>query len=202
MSVVRVTLLLLSLVSLASFTGCVGPMGCAPNACGPVAFGGGGCGQCNDCSGCGELYVDPWINHPADVCDPCDCCGNFNGQSCGKCRPMFSGFRSLWGYRCDDGGAGGCDTGCDVGCGAGGCDVGCGAGGCDAGGCTTCGGATTGQHHGSINFSRGVPTLAEPTIVEVSPRITSTTVGEPERTRKIFRPRGAVANSGTPQPIR
>ena len=193
MSVVRVATVILSLMSLASFTGCVGPMGCAPNACGPLAFG-GGCGQCDECSGCGELYVDPWINHPADVCDPCDCCGNFNGQSCGKCRPMFSGFRSLWGYRCDDGCDGGCDVTCD-----GGCDAGCGAGGCDGGGCSSCGGAAMGEHYSAINFSGGQPTLAEPTIVEVSPRITSTpahTVAEPERTRKIFRPRGTVANSG------
>lgn len=75
-------------------TGCCGPMMC---------------GSCN--SGCGEIYIDPWINEPAG-CDPCDSCGNYNGQSCGSCRPVLSGLATLWGYRYDahcDGG-GGCDS--------------------------------------------------------------------------------------------
>ncbi|WP_235908449.1 hypothetical protein [Roseiconus nitratireducens] len=82
--------------------GCVGPMGAG--CCGPAVTG--SCdGQCDSCTGCGELYVDPWINQPADCVDPCDACGNYNGQSCGKCRSVFAGFKSLWGYRC------GCDPG-------------------------------------------------------------------------------------------
>lgn len=95
-------------------TGCVGPMACGPHARGPLSLN--HCDGCGDCNGCGELYIDPWINHPAQCGDPCDQCGNFNGQSCGKCRSVFSGIRSLWGYRC------GVDDGCD-------------SGACDAGGC-------------------------------------------------------------------
>ena len=125
--------------------GCVGPIGhggcgsnaCGPNACGPGACGHGGCGS--GCSGCGELYIDPWINDPADCCDPCDCCGNHNGQSCGKCRSIFSGAKCLWGYRCGNEGACG-DASCDGAC-DGGCDAGCGAApncGCDGLGCGEC----------------------------------------------------------------
>lgn len=99
-------------------TGCVGPMGggccntnggavCGAKFCDSCDSGCGDptCVGCDSCTGCGELYVDPWINHPADCVDPCDSCGNFNGQSCGKCRPIFAGFKTLWGYRC------GCDPG-------------------------------------------------------------------------------------------
>ena len=102
-------LLLVGWIAVA-MTGCVGPMGAG--CCGPMGgqglcdtgcAGGDACGGCNSCTGCGELYIDPWINHPADCVDPCDGCGNYNGQSCGKCRSIFSGVASLWGYRC------GCD---------------------------------------------------------------------------------------------
>jgi len=80
-------LVLLGLIAI-GLTGCVGPMGAG----------------CRDsCTGCGELYIDPWINHPADCTDPCDSCGNYNGQTCGQCRSIFAGAKSLWGYRC------GCD---------------------------------------------------------------------------------------------
>ncbi|QDT10330.1 hypothetical protein [Planctomycetes bacterium K23_9] len=126
-----------------------GPLG---GCCGPASAS-----HSDACTGCGELYVDPWINHPADCVDPCDTCGNFNGQSCGKCRPIFGGIRSLWGYRCGDdceecvgpvcfngrcgalNGGGGC--GCDGGC-SGGCD-----GGCDSGGCS-CGSEVVGPSCG------------------------------------------------------
>lgn len=94
--------------------GCCGPMW-QPSGCGS-ACGTAACGTCDDgcgsCGGCGELYIDPWINHPPDCCDPCDSCGNFNGQSCGKCRGVFAGVKSLWGYQCVDGSAN-CDGGCD-----------------------------------------------------------------------------------------
>lgn len=93
-------------------SGCVGPMGAGccgtpggPGFCDSSGCGDASCGGCDSCTGCGELYIDPWINHPADCVDPCDVCGNHNGQSCGKCRSVFSGMRSLWGYRC------GCDPG-------------------------------------------------------------------------------------------
>lgn len=131
--------------------GCCGPMwnhgGCA-GAC-----SGGSCDGCGACDGCGELYIDPWINEPADCHDPCDSCGNFNGQSCGKCRPIFAGVKSLWGYRCDDGCSGGC---------AGGCDGGCVGGSCDSGGDCGCGGhgslQPTGRYAGG--YTEGEPTFA------------------------------------------
>mgnify|MGYP003662847603 CR=1 FL=1 len=108
--------------ALVSLVGCVGPMACPPgvgcdSGCGSLAQGCGG-----NCNGCGELYIDPWINHPADVCDPCDVCGNHNGQSCGKCRSVFDGVATMWGYRCGN------DCGCDDNA-------------CDAGPCPGCGGA-------------------------------------------------------------
>ncbi len=122
-------LLLILIAATAVSTGCVGPLGgpampgrrgqCAD--CYPVDFhpvqcqdkcGGGGCGPCR---GCGELYVDPWINHPPTI-DPCDSCGNHNGGTCGACRPTLRGFKTLWGYRCD---------GCPGPCESGGCDGGC-----------------------------------------------------------------------------
>lgn len=144
---------LLLALSLTLTIGCCGPMwnhgGCA-GACS------GGCSDgCGACDGCGELYIDPWINDPADCRDPCDSCGNFNGQSCGKCRPVFAGLKSLWGYRCDDGCSGGCDGGC-----SGSCDGGCDSGSC--GGDCGCGGAgslrPTGQYVGG--YSEGEPTYA------------------------------------------
>ena len=118
-------LLSFGLIALAitSLTGCVGPMACPPGCggCDGGGCGGGGCSpfasacSAGACSGCGELYIDPWINHPADTCDPCDVCGNHNGQSCGKCRSVFDGVATMWGYRC----ASGCDdcveTACDAG---------------------------------------------------------------------------------------
>ena len=128
-------------LALLGFAGCVGP-----NAHGPL---GGCCGPSvasnnNACTGCGELYVDPWINEPADCVDPCDTCGNYNGQSCGKCRPIFEGVKNLWGYRCGDD-CGVCsDPGCAVSCGRGllgGDGCGCGSKICGpSAGCDSCGG--------------------------------------------------------------
>ena len=134
MSLLQSTCALVACFTLFASTGCVGPMACGPcGSCGPVGLN--ACGGCEDCSGCGELYIDPWINEPANCTDPCDQCGNYNGQSCGKCRSIFDGFPSLWGYRCDSG----CDS-----CGVADCRGGCGpSAGCDAGcgGCDSCGGA-------------------------------------------------------------
>ncbi len=200
MKSLRVVVFVFCLSSLASFTGCVGPMACAPL--------GGGCGSCDSCNGCGEVYIDPWINHPADQCDPCDCCGNYNGQSCGRCRPMFSGVTSLWGYKqdgcdggCDSCGGGGC--GCEVGCGA---DVGCGCGteaGCGlegghevgGGGCASCSG---GDHYSAIRY-RGDHAHGEPTIAE-GQAIQNSSVAhsyQPQHTRKIFNPKSNVASKPT-----
>jgi hypothetical protein len=51
-------------------------------------------------SGCGELYVDEWLNDPPDCCDPCDNCGNWigpHGSNMGQPRPLHRG--NLWGQR-------------------------------------------------------------------------------------------------------
>ncbi len=152
-------------LSLCWMTGCVGPLACGPTgSCGPLALN--SCDGCGECEGCGELYIDPWINHPADTCDPCDRCGNFNGQSCGKCRSVFGGLASLWGYRCDGGYV---DTGC---------------GGCDGAGCDSCGDS------GGAVYLSGTPTPAAG-VVEVIPAGEAPYV--PHRTRKIFRSRQSVA---------
>ena len=164
-------------------TGCVGPLACGPTGdCGPVAFS--SCDGCGDCEGCGELYIDPWINHPADVCDPCDRCGNYNGQSCGKCRSVFSGIASLWGYRCD------------VGCGCG--DVSC--GGCDGviDGCCgdSCDGCDSGCVSSEVTHLTGEPTPA----AEVVKVVPTERPYRPSRTRKIFRGDSTLAE-GPPQAI-
>lgn len=170
---------------------CVGPLACGPGgAFGPIGLN--TCDGCGECGGCGELYIDPWINEPADCCDPCDRCGNYNGQSCGKCRSVFSGFASLWGYRCDppcDGcGVAGCGGGCDAipvdaGCGlepACGCEPGC--------GCESCG---------------GVPVVGERVISMAQPPMLTRPMAkakpvphpyQPRRTRQIFTPRGEIAD--------
>ncbi|MGB7326268.1 MAG: hypothetical protein WBD31_15445 [Rubripirellula sp.] len=174
-------------------TGCVGPMACGPNgANGPLAIN--SCGGCGDCEGCGELYIDPWINEPANCVDPCDKCGNHNGQSCGKCRSVFSGFESLWGYRCNDGcdscGSASCGGGCcppisggALGGGPGDCDSGCGcASGCD-GGCESCG--------GQDSVYIGGDEMMPPTeYIESTP----TRAYAPSRSRQIFQPRGGFGS--------
>ncbi len=161
---------------------CVGPMTCGPDGRhGPIAFG-SSCGGCGDCDGCGELYIDPWINHPADACDPCDRCGNYSGQSCGQCRSVFDGFATLWGYRCDPP----C-TGCGVATCDGGCDAMIVDSGCDAGcvGCASCG----------IEPSEVIEVTRQPTrakrIVEAVP--VEAVPYQPSRTRKIFQPRPSIA---------
>jgi len=178
-------------------SGCCGPMscgtrGCGGNSSGPLMVGGPSCG--GGCDGCGETYVDEWINHPPS-CDNCDSCGNHNGQSCGSCRPMFDGIKSLWGYRRDCG----CESTCgaDQACGSsGGCDT------CSGGGCSSCGG---GQHyagghvsHSYVDSSGGIPmphqTSGSPTIVETKPAIKAY---QPTRTKQIFRPKGSVAGSNS-----
>lgn len=203
-----------------SLSGCVGPMACGPTGCdahGPVAWN--DCGGCGDCGSCDEWYIDPWINHPADACDPCDGCGNYNGQSCGKCRPMFSGYKSLWGYRRDPGPPS-CDAGACHGGGCRGCDS------CDAAPMPT--GSTLRRipHSGSRH---GVPTPApeviwededwgdaDPEAVPLPPKPATNgpaangpaTDGPnaddqsrtaPRRTRQIFRSRAGIAGNA-PRP--
>ncbi|TWT76738.1 hypothetical protein CA13_72360 [Planctomycetes bacterium CA13] len=188
MSLLRKLSLVVLSVSLLGATGCVTPFGCGPTGCGsgscdgesygPIAFGGYGCGcsdGCGDCEGCGELYVDPWINEPADCCDPCDQCGNHNGQSCGKCRSVFSGVESLWGYRCGDD----CNSG--QACGSYACGRAC--GGCD--GCDSCVGET---------YISGVPMPKSHIVVEGE--VTEQPY-QPSRQRKIFNPKPQVAAGRT-----
>ncbi|TWU66563.1 MULTISPECIES: hypothetical protein [Crateriforma] len=211
----RITLIAgaLALFSLTGITGCVGPMGCGPMGCdsggcdagGPIILGHANTG-CQSCSDCGELYVDPWINHPADACDPCDVCGNYNGQSCGKCRSVFGGIAHLWGYRCDGGCDGGCDScqvpmghgalyagsscGCETACDCGvepacGMEPACGVESC--GGCASCGGGHIADgaviSDGSVIVEHGSTQrhLAKPY--------------RPARTRQIFRSRAAEVTS-------
>jgi hypothetical protein len=206
-------------VMICSMTGCVSPVGCGPcGARGPLAFN--NCDGCGQCEGCGELYIDPWINEPADACDPCDRCGNYNGQSCGKCRSVFDGFASLWGYRCDPPcdtagpctlcGGGGCDGGCgaeascgvEVGCGV---EAGCGfepACGCEPGcGCESCssGGSSGGSFEtfgavNSIGSDRAISFDPDPTPAKrISTAKPSPEPYRPTRSRQIFKPRGTVA---------
>ena len=174
--------------------GACSQVGCVDGACGHV---GATCGGCGDCNGCGELYIDPWINHPADCCDPCDQCGNFNGQSCGKCRSIFFGAVSLWGYRYGD-------SGCD-GCGHGGCDGGClPVDRCDGAcgdGCDSCCGSGLAVESEIYEGDGQVIQMVEPApsqqIVEVYPQDSHYI---PHRTKRIFRARPDVA-SGEPGSI-
>ena len=207
--------------SLALFlTGCCGfPGPCGPGTCGGDACGGGSCGPvafgnicgdgCGECEGCGELYIDPWINHPADACDPCDCCGNHNGQSCGKCRSVFDGVASLWGYRCGDQGCGCGDTSCGGDCGTG---FSCGDGACGGGDCLACNtdshindtqitSRNGGSHNDSEVYISGEPTPSgnDDIIVESQP---SQTPYKPHRERKIFRAKPEFAGRSTERPSR
>ncbi|WP_428304561.1 hypothetical protein [Lacipirellula sp.] len=54
--------------------------GCT-DACGE---GCSGCSKCaakglSGCTGCGERYWCDWYNHPPQLCEPCDCHGNYTG---------------------------------------------------------------------------------------------------------------------------
>lgn len=166
--------------------------------CGPVMLG-----SCD--SGCGEVYIDPWINEPPQS-DPCDSCGNYNGQSCGSCRPMFSGLATLWGYRYESG----CDSGCDS-CGHDfepACGIEAPCGGCDScvgpvepacgieapcGGCDSCSGGATGYVQ-SQPVKRAQP-LPGYSVVETDPLESSrVTVPQP---RRVSRGHASPRRSGT-----
>lgn len=108
-------------------TGCVcvtgsgecGAIGCAGSPCdscaspnefyagGPLSgiVGWNGAAGCNSCSsGCGEMYVDEWLNEPPVV----DNCGCGECRTCGR-QPIRSLLRILWG----DSYCGSCETHCD-----------------------------------------------------------------------------------------
>lgn len=178
--------------ALICFTGCcTRPMICPNGAGGPLAFG-STCAGCDQCDGCGELYVDPWINHPAERCDPCDGCGNYNGQSCGKCRSVFGGFPTLWGYRSTP-------VGCD-GCGVAGCAGTCheGLSGCDScdSGCSGCQGEILNMDPMEVPHAGGqAMRIVEPTpagkVIVAQP---SDSRYQPHRSRQIFRDRQNLAS--------
>lgn len=143
MKVAHLVLLLLSCSSF-SLTGCVGMRSCSV----------GGAMSCS--GGCGEIYVDEYLNHPP-VCDPCgsscdggcDSCGTASscgggcGGSCGggcggtdfigaqgtPCRPILARLSKFWGVKYVPASCGNCGVdGCQS-CG---------------GGCDTCGDAGSG----------------------------------------------------------
>lgn len=98
--------------------------GCACGPCGPMMSGGcstGGCGEAamvgprltpgllagSSCrAGCGEVYVDEWLNEPP-VADNCGGCGGCS--SCGERQPIRTALRLLWGTPYQ----GSCDGACD-----------------------------------------------------------------------------------------
>lgn len=209
-----------SLAILILGSGCVGPMACGPMGCGgPIVAAHGDCGSgCGDaCNGCGEHYYDEWINHPPSCTDPCDSCGNYQGQSCHACRPILSGFKSIWGYRCDPPPVGCASAGCDnLGC-RDGCEPACGCESCDSG-CSTCGSHPAGlQHfegHGDVimesvpmnaphemHFEAPIQTQSgmshEPRIVRNPANVKPI---QPQRSRQIFRARDPNAARGTTTP--
>jgi hypothetical protein len=215
-------LLAASLAILTLGSGCVGPMACGPMGCsGPFVAAHGKCGSgCGDaCNGCGERYYDEWINHPPSCSEPCDSCGNYQGQSCHACRPILSGFKSIWGYRCDPPPVGCARAGCDqLGC-RGGCESGCGvescAGGCDSG-CSSCGGEHRGGGHpygmphdgmmdqipAEVPYNSPIDSqsgrLSQPRIVRGSATVKSF---QPQRSRQIFQARdpNAARDIGVPR---
>ncbi|WP_164104186.1 hypothetical protein [Candidatus Laterigemmans baculatus] len=180
-------------------TGCCGPM--LAKACR---------------SGCGEVYVDPWINEPFH--DPCGSCGNYNGQSCGSCRVPYAGVKTVWGYRYDSGcdscdGCSSCGGGCDScgghepNCGAEigwGGEVGCGAevtcgletgtGSCS--GCASCGGGSLGYVDTPVPY--GEPTIIGESIIESDPHEAARVV-MPEA-RRVYRDAPAPRRAPTSRP--
>lgn len=208
-----------ALVILTLGSGCVGPMACGPMGCsGPfvAAHGNGGSGCGDSCNGCGERYYDEWFNHPPSCTDPCDSCGNYHGQSCHACRPILSGFKSIWGYRCDPPPVGCARAGCDnLGC-RGACEPGCGVEGCDSG-CSTCGGGHAGGHHHGVrmgpvpmngphemHYEEPLHSQSSMSSMSSQPRIVRGSADvkpfQPQRSRQIFQARDPNAARGTGVP--
>lgn len=198
------SLAVLSMLTLVSL-GCCGPLACGPAGCnGPVGVPAPSCGGCGDCDGCGELYIDPWINEPAACSDPCDSCGNYNGQTCGSCRPVFSGIATLWGYRYDGGcGCGSHRTSCDGG--ISGYDGGSPTGGCDCGGHghVMDGGQIMGGGHRTYDQPYAEPLPApQPTPADDEAEQDEELMESyiPTRDKQIFRRRGTVVQ-GSPRSL-
>jgi hypothetical protein len=108
----RVTTTLILSALWLSATGCVSMNSCGPcGMAGINACDGGATGDCNPCrlksgSGCGELYVDEWLNErpTVDNCDGGDC------PTYGR-QPVRSLLRLLVGDGCSQTEAD-CDSGC------------------------------------------------------------------------------------------
>jgi len=127
-------------------SGC-GSCGVAANSCGacPGLLHGeianrfrnaitGGCS-----SGCGEFYCDEQVNE-SPTCDPCCGNGEFTGDSCGPCRPLWQRLQALWGTSyvgsCGDGcGSSSCSSGS---CSSGSCGNDMYASESDSGYCSNC----------------------------------------------------------------
>ncbi len=107
-------------------SGCACVQSVPAGNCGTAACRGGlGSGVLLDLiacrGGCGEIYVDEWVNEPPtpDQCGfPCGGCGH-----CVQCQPVRNALRLLWGRpyvgACH---SDVCGTGCDGGCSS--CDAG------------------------------------------------------------------------------
>lgn len=116
-----------------SCSGMVGCSTCPTNSCGtgPLL----GLASCR--GGCGETYVDEWVNEPPCI-DDCGYCSS-GCDNCRSDRPVRSMLRLLWGIPYD----GGC------GCATSSCDSGC------DGGCSSCGGGTSLAHSGYSGTTTG-----------------------------------------------
>ena len=83
--------LFVGLLSVVCTTGCTISHSACESATGPLMFG----GPCGNCTGCGELYIDPWINHaPKKNCLDCDGTATSN---CKSCRPLTAGIKAMIG---------------------------------------------------------------------------------------------------------
>ena len=87
-------LLCVGLLSLICTTGCTISHSACDSANGPLMFG----GPCGNCTGCGELYVDPWINHPPTK--NCEDCDGSRTSNCKSCRPLKAGIKAIMGLHC------------------------------------------------------------------------------------------------------
>lgn len=186
------------LVALAIFaTGCCcspcggGMSGCDSGGCGGSVLGGRLLGA--SCSGgCGETYVDEWINEPPceDNCgfESCDSgCGGCGTAGCGSCgQPLRSILRTLWGTPYRGGSCAECATSC------GSCDGGIVGGesanyhGASVRGCSTCG--------------HSYESVSQPSASKLAPPSSSTTVA-PSPPAVPMQPTPSMAPTRAPEPM-